>query len=159
MTGWVNASKEVQLGSGYAHVVAEMQAMLHTAWHSGAVLPSCDGARWARHVFREQNMTADGLASLAMSEAADSMWTMMGILDLLGFACRCRTRFDGGKRDDMAGCGWVMSISSEALGDAWLVVARCSFLISQSCSVFDSEILATHDAMRRFLLFLRSSRC
>ena len=160
--GCINGAKAV-LVDDYLATVSEIQQGLFDAWSFGLLLPCSDGSRWARHVVHELNTRADALAAWAIEEGSEILEVESGSLEFLRSARRCRITFDGAVRQSAGGSGWMLyasegSSEEDGVHNPWKLLASCSFPIRTSVAL-DSDVLARHDALRHFFLFLGNSRC
>ena len=109
-------------------------------WQRGSLVMRTAEAEWARHVYRELNTRADGLANQAMDSNASDVWCLRAPFSR---PSAMRGWFDGGRRDELhSSCGWCLQAAwtTGLEDDDWREIATGSVTLPPGTTVVDAEL-------------------
>ena len=159
VVNWLNGESAANCEQ-YRGLVADLMTLLHNAWRNSLIVlvPREKASPWLRHVYRELNTEADAMATKAIETRQAHFEANAAYIQQA--ACRANIHFDGGKRDGIASCGWVLSASFEKdpCNKLWRRVASGALPLGDISST-EAELRGACEAINIALTFVRGHLC
>ena len=156
IVGWLNGEMRCE-DKAHLSDVAGITEKLYAAWTSDLLAPRQSHQSRCRHVHRGLNKDADAMATEAITNG--TMINSWATSLPYGKVTRLRAYFDGGRRDGVAGCGWVLfatfssSVTDEDDHDCnWVRVGSGAIQLGDSTPVH-AELKGASDAVDAAIQF------